>query len=165
MVLLCRAARQLCFIYSSLPLFFAQITHDIGRVFFVCFGASDSSNFCGTPFQMLISCNDFLKASIIFKGSALHSSGSSQEVWHNGGQNGQRRCPPTETHTCWHTHTHIGREQRKSWGGVKWHDQTFRKVETGLLHSVDLKCKHVPLCWPVASLLVPPTETPCLHVS
>lgn len=48
---------------------------------------------------MFISCNDFLKASIIFKGSALHSFASSQEVWYNGGQNGQRRCPPPDTHT------------------------------------------------------------------
>lgn len=65
--------------------------------------ASGPLNFCGTPFQMFLSCNDFLKASIIFKGSALHSFGGSQEVWYNGGQNGQRRCPPTEQHT----HTHI----------------------------------------------------------
>lgn len=110
--------------------------------------------FAAAQFWTFISCNGWPKASVIFKGSASHSSGSSQEVCYNGGQNGQRRCRPTDTQ---------GGNRGSHEAVLNDMSSVLKRWRLRCFPVWILKCKHVPLCWPVASLWAPPTETQCLH--
>lgn len=121
---------------SLLPLFFFNKLFCLWRC--VPSGPLDNKNFCGGPSSGRSSpVMADPKASVTFKGSASHSSGSSQEVCYNGGQNGQRRCRPTDTQ---------GGSRGSHEAVLNDMSSVLKRWRLRCFPVWILKCKHVPLC-------------------